>query len=166
MNPNTKHNYFPIHHFVHIGLLNFYTKFLPNPATTLTFLYSLLQKGQPLVRSSLQHCAFMAVKSLLTLSALLAHHCDQKELTLVCDVSSYSLATVLLDWTTCHVVIHVYHVFVLCWLLQICCRYVDCVDMQLDTFRIFFPCEACSRTFQVQNFLSLLLFKWTCTMLC
>ena len=82
-----------------LWLPNLYTKFLPNSATKLAPLCSLLQKDQPWgwVWGSHPHRTFTAAKSLLILSAVLVHYCDQKELTLACDASSSGLGAVLSD---------------------------------------------------------------------
>lgn len=78
-----------------LGLLNFYSKFLPRAATRLAPLYLLLQKRQPWTWGLPQRQAFQAAKHLLTSSALLAHYSDQKELIVACDASSYGVGAVL-----------------------------------------------------------------------
>ena len=78
-----------------LGLLNFYSKFLPNSATRLAPLHLLLQKCQPWSWGQAQRQAFEAAKHLLTSSALLAHYSEQKKLVVACDASSYGVGAVL-----------------------------------------------------------------------
>ena len=56
-----------------LGLLNFYSKFLPNLATTLAPLYSLFQKQKPWSWGPAQQQAFQLAKNQLTSSSLLVH---------------------------------------------------------------------------------------------
>ena len=70
-----------------LGLLLYYGKFLPNLATTLAPLYSLLQKDATRCWNSPHKEAFIYSKQLLTSETLLIHYDPTKELVLSCDAS-------------------------------------------------------------------------------
>ena len=79
-----------------LGLVNYYGKFLPNLASVLAPLYSLLQKS--VVGNGehpMQETAFKEAKNLLTSNNLLVHFDPNKELLLACDASPYELGAVL-----------------------------------------------------------------------
>ena len=78
-----------------LGLLNYYHKFLPDIATTLAPLHSLLTKSAKWVWSQPQQEAFTKAKSLLHSSSLLVHYDDKKPILLSCDASNYGLGAVL-----------------------------------------------------------------------
>lgn len=78
-----------------LGLLSYYSKFLPNMSTTLAPLYSLLQKGNRWVWGRKQQEAFEAAKALLQSNTLLVHYDPKKELVLACDASPYGVGAVL-----------------------------------------------------------------------
>ncbi|CAM1298625.1 Uncharacterised protein at_DN2364 [Pycnogonum litorale] len=77
-----------------LGLLNYYSKFLPNTATTLSPLYKLLQKNVRWKWDKEQNNAFTLAKSLLNSSNLLVHY-DPNEDILACDASSYGISAIL-----------------------------------------------------------------------
>ena len=78
----------------YLGLLMYYGKFLPNLATTLAPLYSLL-KNTKWCWNSQHEEAFMCSKELVTSETLLVHYDPTKELVLSCDASQYGLGAVL-----------------------------------------------------------------------
>ena len=79
----------------YLGLLTYYSKFLPNMATVLAPLYKLLRKDTPWKWTDAEGKAFRASKDLLTSSALLVHFDPELELVLMCDASSYGVGAVL-----------------------------------------------------------------------
>ena len=78
-----------------IGMVNYYGKFIPNLATTLSPLYLLLQKSTPWSWGSRQRCAFRDIKELLRSGRVLTHFDDGLPLILACDASPYGLGAVL-----------------------------------------------------------------------
>ena len=78
-----------------LGMVNYYSKFLPDLATTLAPLYSLLHKSTPWKWGQQQRKAFQEVKDLLRSRRVLAHFNDQLPLVLECDASPYGLGAVL-----------------------------------------------------------------------
>ena len=83
-----------------LGLVNYYGKFLPNLATTLSPLYALLQKQKKWTWGKSQDETFSKVKDVLKSSKVLAHFDDQLPLILSCDASPYQLGVVLSHKTT------------------------------------------------------------------
>ena len=79
----------------YLELLTYYGKFLPNLATRLAPLYTLLGKDVEWVWSSAQEQAFGESKMLLTSSPLLVHFNPQLPLLLACDASAYGIGAVL-----------------------------------------------------------------------
>lgn len=79
----------------YLGLLTYYSKFLPNMATTLAPLYQLLRNNVKWQWASAQVKAFQDSKELLTSDSLLVHYDPTKELTLMCDASPYGVGAVL-----------------------------------------------------------------------
>ena len=79
----------------YLGLLMYYGKFLPNLATTLAPLYSLLHKDATWCWNSQHKDAFIHSKQLLTSETLLVHYDPTKELVLSCDASQYGIGAVL-----------------------------------------------------------------------
>ena len=79
----------------YLGLLSYYSKFLPNMATTLAPLYHLLRKNVKWQWSPTQAKAFQNSKELLTSDSLLVHYDPNKTLTLMCDASPYGVGAVL-----------------------------------------------------------------------
>ena len=78
-----------------LGLVNYYSKFLPNLANTLAPLYSLLQKTKKWSWGASQKTAFIEAKRQLTSQKLLVHFDPSKELLLSCDASPYGIGAVL-----------------------------------------------------------------------
>ena len=78
-----------------LGLLSYYSKFLPNMSTTLSPLYALLQKNRRWKWSKEQQKAFEQAKLALQSDTLLVHYDSEKELTLSCDASPYGLGAVI-----------------------------------------------------------------------
>eukprot|EP00731_Ephydatia_muelleri_P035355 Em0116g7a len=78
-----------------LGLLNYYSKFLPNLASKLSSLYQLLRKQQKWSWTSEQEQAFAAAKNMLKTSALLVHYDSHKPILLACDASPYGIGAVL-----------------------------------------------------------------------
>ncbi len=78
-----------------LGLVSYYSKFLPSMATTLAPLYSLLQKNKRWQWGQEQQCAFETAKSRLQSDSLLVHFDTNKEVTLACDASPYGLGAVI-----------------------------------------------------------------------
>ena len=78
-----------------LGLLSYYSKFLPNMSTTLSPLYTLLQKNRRWKWCKEQQKAFEQAKLALQSDTLLVHYDSEKELTLSCDASPYGLGAVI-----------------------------------------------------------------------
>ncbi|KFD51889.1 hypothetical protein M513_07218 [Trichuris suis] len=80
-----------------LGLLNFYSAFMPKKATVLEPLHRLLDATKPSTWhwEAKEQASFEAAKRLLTTDALLAHFDGTKPLTLACDASDYGLGAVL-----------------------------------------------------------------------
>ena len=78
-----------------LGLVNYYSKFLPCLSTTLAPLYLLLHKQHAWSWGTEQQRAFQAAKELLSSSRVLVHYDPTKELVLACDASPYGIGAVL-----------------------------------------------------------------------
>ena len=74
-----------------VGLLTYYSKFLPNMANVLAPLYALLGKDVKWMWSDKEHQAFESSKTLLTTDTLFVHFTNL----LMCDASSYGIGAVL-----------------------------------------------------------------------
>ena len=74
-----------------LGIVNYYAKFLPNLATTLTPLYRLLHKNTRWVWTDQQERAFQQAKEALQTDSVLAHYDSTKPLLLACDASEYGI---------------------------------------------------------------------------
>ena len=79
----------------YLGLLSYYSKFLPNMAQVLAPLYKLLQKDVQWRWANKEKKAFQASQELLTSSSLLVHFDPDLDLILMCDASSYGIGAVL-----------------------------------------------------------------------
>ena len=80
----------------YLGLLSYYSKFLPNLSSTLYPLYKLLRKNSPWKWGIEQQEAFEASKKLLTSDPFVTHFEPNLKLTLACDdVSEYGIGAVL-----------------------------------------------------------------------
>ena len=80
---------------VFLGLVNYYSKFIPQTATLLTLLYKLLEKNCHWEWTEECNQVFETCKSLLTSEAVLVHYDSTKQLKLSCDASQYGLGAVL-----------------------------------------------------------------------
>ena len=78
-----------------LGLLNYYSKFLPNLSATLAPLYDLLKSQRSWSWESSQQVAFSKAKELLTSASVLVHYEPDRELVLACDASEYGVGAVL-----------------------------------------------------------------------
>ena len=78
-----------------LGLLTYYSKFLPNMAHMLAPLYKLLRKDFRWRWTETEKKAFQAAIDLLTSSSLLVHFNPELDLILMCDASSYGVGAVL-----------------------------------------------------------------------
>ena len=78
-----------------LGMVNYYGKFLPDLATLLSPLYTLLQRTTVWKWGEPQREAFQKVKDLLKSGRVLVHFNDQLPLVLSCDASLYGLGAVL-----------------------------------------------------------------------
>ena len=79
----------------YIGLLSYYSKFLPQLATVLAPLYLLLREKEPWRWTYKQDQAFNHSKKLLLSSQVLVHFDPQLEIRLACDASAYGIGAVL-----------------------------------------------------------------------
>ena len=78
-----------------LGMVNYYSKFLPNIAAKLSPLYRLLRQSEGWQWGSQQRKAFRHVKGLLKSNRVLTHYNDQLPLLLECDASPYGLGAIL-----------------------------------------------------------------------
>ena len=76
-------------------MVNYYAKFLPDLASVLAPLYTLLQNSTTWKWGHKQEEAFKEVKSLLKSGRVLVHFDDKLPLVLSCDASPYGLGAVL-----------------------------------------------------------------------
>ncbi len=79
----------------YLGLLTYYSKFLPNMADVLAPLYTLLGKEVKWTWSDKEHQVFKNSKTLLTKDTLLVHFNPDLPVLLMCDASSYGIGAVL-----------------------------------------------------------------------
>lgn len=79
----------------YLGLLTYYSRFLPRMATVLAPLYRLLQSKIPWKWTQREKMSFENSKNLLLSSKVLVHFDPNKELILACDASSYGVGAVL-----------------------------------------------------------------------
>lgn len=78
-----------------LGLLNYYGKFLPNLASTLHPLHSLLQTGRSWNWSHQCQVAFESAKKALVQAPLLVHYDPDIPITLAGDASAYGVGAVI-----------------------------------------------------------------------
>lgn len=78
-----------------VGMLTFYSRFLPNMSTTLSPLYLLLEKNTRWQWNLPQETAFIKAKQCLKDAGVLAHYDPLKELKLECDASPHGIGAVL-----------------------------------------------------------------------
>ena len=79
-----------------LGLINYYSKFLPNLSTKLRPLYNLLLKNKRWTWTEQHDTAFKLAKEALQAVSVLAHYDSTKPLLLACDASEYGVGAVLL----------------------------------------------------------------------
>nr|XP_054759939.1 uncharacterized protein K02A2.6-like [Lytechinus pictus] len=78
-----------------LGMVQFYSRFLPDLASVLAPLHKLLQKEQKWEWSKAQPEAYEKCKRMLTSDALLVHYDNRRELKMSCDASSYGVGAVI-----------------------------------------------------------------------
>ena len=78
-----------------LGIINCYSRFLPNLAAQLTPLYDLLRKQSRWSWTTKQDTAFEIAKNALQKHSLLVHYDDSKPLVLTCDASPYGIGAIL-----------------------------------------------------------------------
>ena len=78
-----------------LGLLNYYSRFLPNVAATLHPLHALLRTGQPWMWSQNCEAAFQAAKEALVGAPILAHYDPDLPISLAGDASTYSVGAAI-----------------------------------------------------------------------
>ena len=79
----------------YLGLLCYYSRFLPNLTFTLSSLYRLLRRNVKWKWTSKKELAFASSKRLLTSSEVLTHFDPNLPVVLSCDASAYSIGAVL-----------------------------------------------------------------------
>ena len=80
-----------------LGLMNYYSKFIPQAASWLAPLYKLLEKNSTWQWTDKCNKVFQEYKSLLTSDTVLAHYDTKKQLKLSCDASQYGLGAIKVD---------------------------------------------------------------------
>ena len=78
-----------------LGLVNYYTRYLPNLATVIKPLNELLEKNRKWAWSDACQLAFENIKMLITLETVLTHYEPTAPVRLACDASPYGLGAVL-----------------------------------------------------------------------
>ncbi|XP_055910453.1 uncharacterized protein K02A2.6-like [Eupeodes corollae] len=79
----------------YLGLLNYYSRFIPNLSTELRSLYELTKKEVAFEWSSKCEEAFIRSKTLILQNNILAHYDPSKEIVLHCDASPYGVGGIL-----------------------------------------------------------------------
>ena len=79
----------------YLGLLSYYSKFLPNLSTVLALLYVLLREKECWHWEEVEENVFEASKKLLLTSQVLVHFDPSLEIRLACDASDYGIGAVL-----------------------------------------------------------------------
>ena len=82
-----------------LGLVNYYSHFLPNMASVLHPLYQLLKKDKKYTWTTTAQNAFDTVKEMITSDTVLTHYDPELPVKLACDASSYGLCAVILHVT-------------------------------------------------------------------
>lgn len=77
------------------GIVNYYSRFQPNLAHTMSPIYKLLRKDEQWRWSSVEEEAFIKIKSMISTDITLAHYKPEKDLILSCDASPYGIGAVL-----------------------------------------------------------------------
>ena len=78
-----------------LGIVNYYSKFLPNLSSKLSPLYNLLRKQSRWSWTAQHESAFQQAKNALQQDSLLVHFDPSKPIVLACDASQYGLGAVL-----------------------------------------------------------------------
>ncbi|RUS85038.1 hypothetical protein EGW08_007222 [Elysia chlorotica] len=78
-----------------LGMVNYYSQFLPNLSHNLAPLYELLKKNQAWSWTSKQVHAFKTIKEQLSSHVLLVHYNNKVPITLTCDASPYGISAIL-----------------------------------------------------------------------
>ena len=78
-----------------LGMLSYYSRFLPNMSMALAPLYRLLKQDVRWKWSAVEEGAFRSAKELLMSSQVLVHYDPQQEIVMACDASEYGIGAVL-----------------------------------------------------------------------
>lgn len=78
-----------------VGLVNYYTRFIPRLADQLAPLYKLLRKGTSWSWGTKEQDVFKTIKTLITENTVVAHYDAEAELVLTCDASAVGIGGVL-----------------------------------------------------------------------
>ena len=78
-----------------LGIFNYYSRFIPKRAQTLSPLYDLLKKNQPWSWEECHRAAFDECKNLLVSNQLLVHFDPDLPMVLACDASCWGIGAVL-----------------------------------------------------------------------
>lgn len=79
----------------YLGLINYYSRFIPNLAHELIELYRLTRKNTDFIWSEKCQCAFERSKELLLSNDLLVHYDQARPIVIHCDASPYGLGAIL-----------------------------------------------------------------------
>ena len=79
----------------YLGMVNYYSRFLPNLSAILSPPYHLLQKGVSWSWDKEQEKAWKQSKSMLQSPQALVHFDSEKDIVLSCDASDYGVAAVI-----------------------------------------------------------------------
>ena len=80
-----------------IGMVNYLAKFLPNLASVMQPLHTLLKQDTPWNWSLNENKAYEEIKELLCKTPILTFYDPNKKLTVECDASNHGLGSVLLQ---------------------------------------------------------------------
>ena len=78
-----------------LGLVNYYSHFLPNLASVLHHLYKLLKQNVKFIWTESAQKAFQNVKEMITSDIVLTHYDSDLPVKLACDSSSYGLGALI-----------------------------------------------------------------------